>query len=54
MMKIAVLMLVHKNAEKVKRLISVLKHENVDIFIHINKNAPLIKTQFQTIPTLKM
>ena len=42
-MKIAVLMLVHKNAEQVKRLISVLKHENVDIFIHIDKKCTFDK-----------
>ena len=36
-MKIAVLLLVHINLEQVKRLLSVLQHENIDIFIHIDK-----------------
>lgn len=38
--KIAILMLVHKNKEQVERLISRLKHKNIDIFVHIDKKAP--------------
>ena len=38
-MKIAVLLMVHKNLEQVKRLISILQHDNIDIFIHIDEKC---------------
>lgn len=38
-MKIAVLMLVHKNIEQVERLITRLKHDDIDIFIHVDKKC---------------
>jgi hypothetical protein len=38
-MKIAVLMLVHKNIEQVERLIKRLKHDDIDIFIHVDKKC---------------
>lgn len=38
-MKIAVLLLVHKNKEQLQRLLSKLKHDNVDIFIHLDSKC---------------
>lgn len=38
-MKIAVLLLAHKNKSQLERLLSVMKHKNVDIFIHLDKKA---------------
>jgi len=38
-MKIAILLLVHKNKEQVERLIRKLHHDNVDIFVHIDKKC---------------
>ena len=35
-MKIAILLLVHKNKDQVERLIRKLHHENIDIFVHID------------------
>lgn len=40
-MKIAVLMLVHKNVDQVNRLLSYFQHENVDVFIHIDKKSSI-------------
>lgn len=39
-MKIAFLLLVHKNKEQVERLINKLQHENIDIFVHVDKKCP--------------
>lgn len=39
-MKIAILLLVHKNKEQIERLIRKLHHKNVDIFVHIDKKCP--------------
>lgn len=38
-MKIAVLMLVHKNKSQVLRLLSAMRHENIDFFLHIDKKC---------------
>lgn len=46
-MKIAVLLLVHKNLKQVKRLLSVLQHENIDIFIHIDKKCPFGESEIK-------
>ncbi len=39
-MKIAILILAHKNKEQLERLLSVLRHDNVDIYVHVDKKAP--------------
>ena len=38
-MKIAILLLAHKNKEQVERLISKLNHRNVDIFVHLDRKC---------------
>lgn len=38
-MKIAVLMLVHKNKIQFERLVSKLQHDNIDVFVHLDKKA---------------
>ena len=40
-MKIAVLMLVHKNKDQVVRLLSAMNHENIDFFLHVDKKSDL-------------
>ena len=42
-MRIAVLILLHKNPVQAKRLISVLQHDDIDIFIHIDKKCDFDK-----------
>lgn len=37
--KVAILLLAHKNKNQVERLIHKLSHKNVDIFVHIDKKA---------------
>ena len=38
-MKVAILILAHKNKEQLERLIANLQHENVDIYIHLDRKA---------------
>ena len=38
-MKTAILLMVHKNREQLERLLSVLQHEDVDVFIHVDKKC---------------
>lgn len=46
-MKIAILLLAHKNKEQLERLLSVLKHEDIDIFIHLDKKSPFEPSDIQ-------
>ena len=46
-MKVAVLILAHRNKPQLKRLISVLKHPSVDIYIHLDQKSSLTPTDFQ-------
>ena len=41
-MKIAILLVCHKNVDQINRLISVLSHENIDFFIHVDKKSNII------------
>ena len=47
MMKIAVLILAHKNKQQLERLISTLEHPSVDIYIHLDKKSMLSPLDFQ-------
>lgn len=47
-MKIAILILCHKNADQINRLISVLEHENIDLFIHVDKKSNIINDIIKT------
>lgn len=38
-MRIAILMMVHKNIEQVERLLNKLRHEKIDIFIHVDQKS---------------
>lgn len=51
-MKIAALILVHKDLEQVKRLIDALQHPDIDIYIHIDKKCPLTPSDFDN-PNLR-
>ena len=42
-MKVAILLLAHKNEAQLRRLIGALRHENVDIFVHLDKKASFSK-----------
>ena len=46
-MKVAVLMIAHKNKEQIERLISVLQHPSIDIYIHLDKKSELSPSDFQ-------
>ena len=46
-MKVAVLILAHRNKPQLKRLISVLKHPSVDIYIHLDQKSSLTPADFQ-------
>lgn len=46
-MKVAVLLLAHKNKKQLDRLISVLDHPSVDIYIHLDKKSSLSPSDFQ-------
>ena len=46
MMRVAVLILAHKNKEQLCRLISVLNHSAVDIYIHLDKKSSLSPDDF--------
>jgi hypothetical protein len=45
-MKIAVLILAHKNKVQLERLISVLQHPSIDIYIHIDQKSALTPQEF--------
>lgn len=45
-MKIAVLILAHKNKGQLERLISVMQHSLVDIYIHLDKKSSLSPADF--------
>lgn len=45
-MKLAILLLAHKNPEQVKRLIKSLQHPSIKIFLHADKKAGWNKTIF--------
>jgi len=45
-MKVAALILAHKNKAQIQRLISVLKHPQVDIYIHLDKKSTLSPSDF--------
>lgn len=45
-MRVAVLMLAHKNKKQIERLISVLTHPVVDIYIHLDKKSTLSPSDF--------
>lgn len=47
MLKVAVLMLAHKNKDQIERLISVLQHPSIDIYIHLDKKSELSPSDFQ-------
>ena len=47
-MKVAALILAHKNEEQLKRLISVLQHPSVDIYVHLDKKSSLSPADFQS------
>lgn len=40
-MKIAVLILAHKNKEQLERLLSALQHHNIDIFVHLDRKSSI-------------
>ena len=45
MMKVAFLMLCHKNPKQINLLLKALKHPQIDVFIHVDsKNETLEKT----------
>lgn len=45
-MKVAALILAHKNEEQLKRLISVLQHPSIDIYIHLDAKSSLEASSF--------
>ena len=45
-MKIAVLILAHKNKGQLERLISAMQHSLVDIYIHLDKKSSLSPADF--------
>lgn len=48
-MKVAILLLAHKNEDQLRRLISALRHENVDIFVHLDKKSPISQDALQDL-----
>ena len=46
-MRVAVLILAHKNKTQIERLISVLQHPSIDIYIHLDKKSSLTPEDFQ-------
>ena len=46
---IAVLVFAHKNFDQVRRLVDSLKHEDVDIFMHVDKKAEFDSKLFEDI-----
>jgi hypothetical protein len=50
--KLAILILAHKNLEQLKRLIARLLHENVNIFIHIDKKWKLSDDEYNHLINL--
>lgn len=49
-MRIAHLIMVHKSAEQVERLLSALQHEEADYYIHVDKNSDI--SEFQHLASL--
>ncbi|MEI9947066.1 MAG: beta-1,6-N-acetylglucosaminyltransferase [Chitinophagaceae bacterium] len=47
-MKIAVLILAHKDAAQTERLINRLQHPSLHLFIHVDKKSPLSKHSFSS------
>ena len=39
-MRLAILLMVHKNLEQVQMLISALQHPDITIFVHADKKMP--------------
>jgi hypothetical protein len=48
-MKLAILILAHKNLEQLKKLITCLLHDNIDIFIHLDENWQLSKARYNSL-----
>ena len=46
-MKVAALILGHKNKAQLERLFSVLKHPSIDIYVHLDKKSSLSPADFQ-------
>lgn len=46
-MKVAILLMVHKNVNQINRLLNTLNHPNCDIFIHIDKKSNISKLDFE-------
>ena len=40
-MRLAILLQCHKNAEQINMLLSALKHECIDIFVHLDRKSPI-------------
>jgi hypothetical protein len=46
-MKIAILLLAHKNKEQLEHLLKVLRHEQVDIFVHVDKKCSFLPSDIE-------
>ena len=41
-MKLAILLLCHKNAEQINLFLETLKHPDIEFFIHMDKKADIV------------
>ncbi len=51
-MKHAILIMAHKNLNQLKRLISAVKSENIDVFVHIDSKQQLTKQEMADIESI--